>query len=118
MAKGGAVLADCMAGKVTVITGAAKGIGRGIARVFAAEYATLVIADIDAEVGEATAADLAKGGSVAEFVKVDVTSEASCEAAVKSVLERHGRIDTLISNAGIYPQARVVEMTEADWDGI
>ena len=103
---------------VTLITGAAKGIGRGIARVFNAEDATLVIADIDAEVGEATAAKLAEAGAVAEFVKVDVTSAASCEAAVKRVLERHGRIDTLISNAGIYPQARVAEMTEADWDQI
>ena len=111
-------MADRMHGKVTLITGAAKGIGRGIARVFAAEDATLVIADVDAEVGEATAAELAKGGAVAEFIKVDVTSAASCEAAVKSVLERHGHIDTLISNAGIYPQARVAEMTEADWDRI
>ncbi len=113
-----AVLADRMHDKVTLITGAAKGIGRGIAHVFTAEDATLVIADIDVEAGEAAAAELAKGGSVAEFVKVDVTSEASCEAAVKSVLERYGRIDTLISNAGIYPQARVAEMTEADWDRI
>jgi 3-oxoacyl-[acyl-carrier protein] reductase len=104
--------------KVTLITGAAKGIGRGIARVFTAEDATVVIADIDAEVGEATAAELAKDGSVAQFVKVDVTSQASCEAAVASVLERHGRIDTLISNAGIYPQAFLDEMTEADWDRI
>jgi NAD(P)-dependent dehydrogenase (short-subunit alcohol dehydrogenase family) len=54
--------------KVTLITGAAKGIGRGIARVFNAEDATLVIADIDAEVGEATAAELAEAGAVAEFV--------------------------------------------------
>ena len=111
-------MADRMHDKVTLITGAAKGIGRGIARVFAAEHATLVIADSDAEDGEATAAELAKGGSVAEFVKVDVTSEASCEAAVKSVLERHGCIDMLISNAGVYPQAFLDEMTEADWDRI
>lgn len=111
-------MTDRMQGKVTLITGAAKGIGRGIARVFAAEGATIVIADLDAEVGEATAAELAEGGSVAELVKVDVTSAASCEAAVKSVLARHGRIDILISNAGIYPQARIAEMTEADWDHI
>jgi len=107
-----------LAGRVVLITGAAKGIGRGVARVFAAEDATLVIADIDAEVGEATTAELAAGGSVVELVEVDVTSQASCEAAVASVLERHGRIDTLVSNAGVYPQARVAEMTEADWDRI
>lgn len=111
-------MADRMHDRVTLITGAAKGIGRGIARVFAAEGATLVIADIDAEVGEATAAELARGGGAVEFVPVDVTSQASCAAAVESVLERHGRVDTLISNAGIYPQAFLAEMTEADWDRI
>ena len=111
-------MADRMQGRVTIITGAAKGIGRGVARVFAAEGATLVIADIDAQVGEATAAALAGAGSLVEFVTVDVTDQASCEAAVASVLERHGRVDTLISNAGIYPQARVADMTESDWDRI
>ncbi len=111
-------MADRMNGKVTLITGAAKGIGRGIAGVFAAEGATLVIADIDAEGGKQAAVDLAGAGAAAEFVRVDVTSRASCEAAVAAVLEKHGRIDTLVSNAGIYPQAFLAEMTEADWDGI
>lgn len=111
-------MADRMQGKVTIITGAAKGIGRGVASVFAAEGTTLVIADIDAQIGEATAAGLAGGGSAVEFVQVDVTDQSSCEGAVASVLERHGRIDTLISNAGIYPQARVADMSESDWDRI
>jgi 3-oxoacyl-[acyl-carrier protein] reductase len=111
-------MAGRMAGRVTVITGAAKGIGRGIAGVFAAEGATLVIADIDQAAGAETAAKLSAGGAAVGFVKVDVTSQASCEDAVKAVLDKHGRIDILCSNAGIYPQARVAEMTEADWDKI
>ena len=111
-------MADRMHGKVTIITGAAKGIGRGVATVFANEGATLVIADIDTQVGRATAAALDGGGRVAEFVRVDVTDQGSCDACVASVLERHGRVDTLISNAGIYPQARVADMTESDWDRI
>jgi len=112
-------VADRMKGKVTVITGAAKGIGRGIARVFASEGATLVIADIDAEAGEATAAELLKlGGGGGEFVQTDVTDRASCEAAVDAILDRHGRIDILVSNAGVYPQAFLHEMTEDDWDKI
>jgi 3-oxoacyl-[acyl-carrier protein] reductase len=111
-------MAERMAGKVTMITGAAKGIGRGIGGVFAAEGATLVIADIDQTCGTETAAALSAGGAAVEFVRVDVTSQASCEAAVKAVLDKHGRIDILCSNAGIYPQARVAEMTEADWDQI
>jgi len=111
-------MAERMAGKVTVITGAAKGIGRGIAGAFAAEGAMLVIADIDQAAGTETAAKLSAGGAAAEFVKVDVTSQASCETAVKAVLDKHGHIDILCSNAGVYPQALVAEMTETDWDKI
>jgi len=105
--------------KVVVITGAAKGIGRGIAEVFASEGATLTIADIDEQVGQATAAELAeRSGAAVEFVRADVTSRDSCRAAVQAVLDAHGRIDILISNAGIYPQAFLHEMTEEDWDRI
>ncbi len=111
-------MADRMRDKVTLITGAAKGIGRGIAGVFAAEGATLIVADLDVEAGEATAAALAERGAAAEFVKVDVTSEKSCQIAVAGVLSRHSRIDVLVSNAGIYPQAFLHEMTAADWDRI
>jgi len=112
-------MSDRMRDKVTIITGAAKGIGRGIAEVFASEGATLTIADIDEQVGRATAAELAdRTGAAVEFVRADVTSRESCEAAVQAVLDAHGRIDILISNAGIYPQAFLHEMTEADWDGI
>ena len=111
-------MAERMKGKIVVITGAAKGIGRGIAGVFAAEGATLVIADIDKAAGTATAKALSEGAGSVRFVATDVTSQASCEATVKSVLDSLGRIDILCSNAGIYPQARVAEMTEADWDTI
>jgi 3-oxoacyl-[acyl-carrier protein] reductase len=111
-------MAERMRGKFVVITGAAKGIGRGIAGVFAAEGATLVIADIDESAGAATAKALAEAGGNVTFIATDVTSQASCEATVKSVLDRHGRVDILCSNAGIYPQARVDDMTEADWDAI
>ena len=112
-------MTDRMKDRITIVTGAAKGLGRGIARVFAAEGATLVIADIDARAGEATAAELAKNarGGV-EFVQTDVTSRDSCDAAVRAVLEEHGRVDVLVNNAGVYPQAALDEMTEADWDSV
>jgi 3-oxoacyl-[acyl-carrier protein] reductase len=111
-------MANRMSGKVTVITGAAKGIGRGIAAVFAAEGATLVVADVDEEAGRQTAQALRGDGGDVTFVRVDVTDQASCEGAVRSVLDEHGRVDILCSNAGIYPQTRVADMTEADWDRI
>jgi len=107
-----------LSGKVAIITGAGKGIGRGIARVFASEGATVIIADLDEQAGRATAADLANTGGTVDFVLTDVRRQASCEAAVAAVIESYGRVDVLVSNAGIYPQAFLHEMTEADWDGI
>ena len=107
-----------LSGKTAVVTGAAKGIGRGIATVFAREGATLYIADIDEEAGRATAAELSGEGASVDFVRLDVSDQASCAAAVKSVLDAQGRLDILASNAGIFPQAYLAEMTEADWDRI
>jgi 3-oxoacyl-[acyl-carrier protein] reductase len=107
-----------MSENVVIITGAAKGIGRGIARVFASEGATVIIADLDEQAGRATAADLAETGGVADFVLTDVTRQASCEAAVATVIEKYGRVDVLVSNAGIFPRAFLHEMTEVDWDRI
>lgn len=107
-----------MSGKVVLVTGAAKGIGRGIARVLISEGATVAIADLDEQAGRATAADLAGAGSTVDFVLTDVTRQASCEAAVATVIERYGHVDVLVNNAGIYPQAFLGEMTEADWDTI
>lgn len=111
-------MTDRMRDKVTIITGAAKGIGRGVARVFAAEGATLIVADIDADSGAATAAELSRMGATAESVQVDVTNRDSCDAAVQAVLERHGRVDVLISNAGVYPLSLLDQMTEAEWDEV
>jgi 3-oxoacyl-[acyl-carrier protein] reductase len=107
-----------MSGNVVIITGAAKGIGRGIARVFASEGATVIVADLDERAGRATAANLAETGGAADFVLTDVTRQASCEAAVATVIEKYGRVDVLVSNAGIFPRAFLHEMTEVDWDRI
>lgn len=109
---------DRMRDKVTLVTGGAKGIGRGIAGVFAAEGATLYVADVDEAAGRRAAAGLSAAAGTAEFLEVDVTDQSSCESAVRRVLEAHGRIDVLVSNAGVYPQALLADMTEADWDGV
>ena len=107
-----------MEGKVVVITGAAKGIGRGIARVFGSEGATVVIADVDEQGGKEATAALADTSAKTAFILADVTSRASCEAAADAVIGMYGRVDVLVSNAGIYPQAFLHEMTEADWDRV
>src|SRR6478672_6664774 len=86
-----------LAGKVAVITGAASGIGRATAVLFAREGARVVVADIAAEAGEQTA-KLAGHGAI--FVRTDVTDEASVQAAIRTTLERFGRLDVLHNNAG------------------
>ncbi|QEA38224.1 3-oxoacyl-ACP reductase FabG [Pistricoccus aurantiacus] len=97
--------------QVAIVTGGAKGIGKGIAGVLAEAGARVVIADIDAEAGKRTAEALG-----ATFESLDVTDRDACQRVVETVLERHGRLDILCSNTGIFPQATVEEMTLEDWE--
>jgi 3-oxoacyl-[acyl-carrier protein] reductase len=99
-------------GKVTIITGAARGIGKGIAIRFAEEGAKLVLADLDPRV-EATAAGLGAAHLIA-----DVSKLADAEAAVALAIERHGRLDVMVQNAGIYPWQLLEDTTPDDWDRV
>jgi 3-oxoacyl-[acyl-carrier protein] reductase len=108
-----------VAGRSVLVTGGSKGIGKGIARVFARSGANVVIAGRGAAAGEACAAELtALGGGAVTFVAADVVSPAGCRAAVEAVVERHGGLDVLCANAGIFPDARLDTMTEADFDTV
>jgi len=100
--------------KIAIITGAAKGIGFATAKRFAEEGAKVMIADISLEAVNAAAAQIP---NAEEFV-VNVTDRASIQAAVDRILERHGRIDILINNAGITQDARLIKMTEAQFDAV
>ena len=100
-------------GKVAVIVGAARGIGKGIAVRFAEEGAKLVIADTEAELGAATANEL---GAV--FIRTDISQMADAEAAVNLALGRHGRLDIIVQNAGIYPWQLLETTTPEDWDRV
>jgi len=111
-------MADRLKGKATIVTGAGKGIGRGIAQVFAAEGAKVLVADIDQRAAQETAEDLGRSGAEAVAVRVDVSKAADAEAMARAAIERFGRIDVLCQNAGIYPEVRIAEMTEADWDHV
>ena len=102
-------------GKIALVTGASRGIGRAIARRYVAEGASVVIADIDEPGAVATAAEL---GSAALAVRCDVSSRAEVAHAFDVCIERFGTIDVLVNNAGITFAAvrHVLEMDEAFWD--
>jgi 3-oxoacyl-[acyl-carrier protein] reductase len=100
--------------KIAIITGAAKGIGFATAKRFAEEGAKVMIADISLEAVNAAAAQIPN----AEPFVFNVTDRASIQTAVDQILERHGRIDILINNAGITQDARLIKMTEAQFDAV
>jgi 3-oxoacyl-[acyl-carrier protein] reductase len=103
-------------GRIAVLTGAAVGIGKGIAARLVAEGAQLFIGDRDAEAGVATARSL--GLEADRFLAVDVSVERDVMALAATAMERFGRIDIMVQNAGIYPHALISDMTVELWDQI
>jgi len=104
--------------KVIIITGAGSGIGKETALLFAKEGAKVVVADVNEKGGEETTADIKKNGGKAFFVKLDVTNREQSKQMVKTTLEKYGRIDVLINNAGIVQDAFLSKMTEEQWDKV
>lgn len=100
-------------GRLAIVTGGARGIGRAVAEGYAREGAVVAVADIDAAAAEATAAAIG-GGAFA--VALDVTRLDSIEAAVAAVEAQGGGIDILVNNAALFDLAPIVEVTEASWD--
>ena len=100
--------------KVAIITGAAKGIGFSTAQRFAQEGAIAILADMNQESVKAAAAQIPN----AQAYAMNVTDRASIQAVVDQVMQKHGRIDILINNAGITQDARLVKMTEAQFDAV
>ncbi len=103
-------------GKVAFITGAGSGIGRATARVLSQGGADLVICDINLAGAEATAHEATAAGRRALAFRVDVTNLAEVEAAATKAQNELGKVDILLSNAGIAEQVAFTEMTEAQWD--
>jgi 3-oxoacyl-[acyl-carrier protein] reductase len=100
-----------ISGRSVLVTGGTKGIGQGVAAAFARQGASVVIVGRDRAAGEQAAADLAAVGGTVSFVPGDVGRPEDCAAAVAAAQERHGGLDIVCCNAGIFPAASLAEMT-------
>lgn len=103
-----------IAGRAVVVTGATRGIGKGIAGVFARSGARVLITGRDEQAAQATTAELSSGGAEVSYVLADVASREGCERVAATAAERLGGIDVLCANAGIFPEARLADMTDDD----
>ena len=101
--------------KAAIITGAASGIGKEVAREFLRQGAKVAIADLDIDAARATADELDASGAATFAVEMDVTDEAAVDAGVRTVCDRFGGIDILVSNAGIQIVSPVDRFDFADW---
>jgi 3-oxoacyl-[acyl-carrier protein] reductase len=104
--------------RVAVITGAASGVGAGIATVLSAEGARVAVTDVDAGSAERLARELSAGGREAMAIEADVTELRSMKAAANAVISRWGRIDILAANAGIYPDVKLPDIDDELFDRV
>jgi 3-oxoacyl-[acyl-carrier protein] reductase len=103
--------------KVAVVTGAAQGLGRAIAKILAQQGAKVVVADLQLEKAEATAKEIAADtGQQVIALRVDVVESASAKAMIDRTMDEFGRVDILINNAGTTRDSLIMRMKEADWD--
>jgi 3-oxoacyl-[acyl-carrier protein] reductase len=109
---------NSISGRSVVVTGGSKGIGRGIAQVFARSGARVLLAGRDLARAESTAAAIRGQGGDACACAANVADPADVERMVATALERHGGIDILCANAGIFPEKRLMDMTMEDWNEV
>lgn len=105
-------------GKIAVITGSTRGIGEGIARGMAAEGGVVIISGINVAEGEQIAHELAQSGCQADFIAADVSKDADCARLMQTTVDRFGRLDVLVNNAGIFPSISLEDMTIETWDEV
>ncbi|HYW27882.1 MAG TPA: 3-oxoacyl-ACP reductase FabG [Terriglobales bacterium] len=107
-----------ISGRSVVVTGGSRGIGRGIARVFAAAGARVIVVAREREAAEATVREIMGRGGDASYLLADLAEPASADRLVGAALERHGRLDVLCCNAGIYPASPLREMSAEEIDQV
>ena len=102
--------------KVAIVTGAAQGIGRGIARLFSREGAAVIIADVQEKKGKVVAAEIAKAGGRAVFIHTDVASTTGVERMIGAAVDEFGGLDILVNDAIWSKGGTAVALEESDWD--
>src|SRR5579864_2179447 len=114
-------MSSLLAGKIAVVTGASSGIGRAIAIGFAAEGASVVVADIieqPREGGESTLAVIAGSGGIATFHKTDIGRRDEVDALIAATIARYGRLDVMVNNAATYSGTALLESEPAQWEEV
>jgi len=104
--------------RVAIVTGAAQGIGAACAQLFAAQGARVVVSDVNEVGGMALVRDIAAAGGTALFARADVAVKADAERLVRFAVEHFGRLDVLVSNAGIVHGAEFLDLAEEDFDRV
>lgn len=104
--------------KIAIITGAADGLGKAGAQLFAEEGATVIIWDVNEEKGKASAQDIVGNGGKAEFQKVDTSNLDAVKNAVDAVIKQYAKIDILVNNAGITRDASIKKMSIEQWNQV
>lgn len=105
-------------GKVALVTGAGSGIGEAIARLFASQGATVLVADVRGDAAESVSAAIREAGGIAHAWQLDVADEAQVTARFQEVRGTYGRFDILVNNAGVSHVGNVLETTVEEWDRV
>lgn len=113
-----ALLAGKFQGTSVIITGASRGLGKGIAKVFARHGASVLIVSRNEDTGRQTVEEIEKAGGVASFCRADVRRWNDIEAMVIAAVDRYGAIHVLCANAGVFPSSFVENMSEKEWDEV